>query len=356
MLVNPVIIGSGSYLPEVKVPNRAFLNHYFLDVNGKEIPNDNETIIRKFKAITGIEERLYARPDQNNSDLATFAAEKAIENAAIDAETLDQIIVAHNFGDIKHGTNFMDFMPSLASRVKHNLKIKKPACMAFDVIYGCPGWILGMQQAEAAIRSGMAKRVLVIGSETLSRTVDEHDRDSMIYSDGAGAVIVEAQQNDSVTGILASHAASFTEKEVFYLYNGQTYNRAKRDQNMYIKMHGHKIYQFALQNVPLAMQAALEKSGRSIDEVSKILIHQANEKMDEAIVSRFYKLFDKVMPKDIMPMIISKYGNSSVATIPTLFDLIYRKQIDAHRFKKGDVLLFASVGAGMHINSFVYQV
>ena len=120
-------------------------------------------------------------------------------------------------------------------------------------------------------------------------------------------------------------------------------------------MYGRKIYEFALNNVPNAMKIALEKSGIPIEKIKKILIHQANEKMDEAIVKRFYKLYKTKMPADIMPMSIQKLGNSSVATVPTLLDLILKNNLEGHKINEGDAVLFASVGAGMHINAFVYQ-
>ena len=120
-------------------------------------------------------------------------------------------------------------------------------------------------------------------------------------------------------------------------------------------MHGRKIYEFALNNVPGAMKACLDKSGHDISEVKKVLIHQANEKMDEAIIKRFYRLYKSPAPEDIMPMSIHKLGNSSVATVPTLFDLIKNDQLKNHKLNKGDVIIFASVGAGMHINAIVYK-
>jgi 3-oxoacyl-[acyl-carrier-protein] synthase-3 len=120
-------------------------------------------------------------------------------------------------------------------------------------------------------------------------------------------------------------------------------------------MYGRKIYEFALTNVPSAMKIALDKSGAKITDVKKILIHQANEKMDEAIVQRFYELYGKSMPEKIMPMSIRTLGNSSVATVPTLLDLILNKQLPEHAINEGDLVLLASVGAGMNINAVVYQ-
>ena len=245
-------------------------------------------------------------------------------------------------------------LPSIASRVKFNLKIKNPNCVAYDTIFGCPGWVEGVIQANAFIKAGMAKKCLVIGSETLSRVVDPHDRDSMIYSDGAGACVVEENEIEN-KGILSFASQSYTFEEAYFLFYGSSYNPEKPAETNYIKMHGRKIYEFALNNVPHAMQLALEKSNVDISEVKKILIHQANEKMDEAIINRFYKLFDKDMPDGIMPMSIHKLGNSSVATVPTLYDLILNNKLKNHELKSGDVIILASVGAGMNINAIVYK-
>ena len=121
-------------------------------------------------------------------------------------------------------------------------------------------------------------------------------------------------------------------------------------------MYGRKIYEFAITHVPQAMKDCLEESGRDISEVKKIFIHQANEKMDEVIVKRFYNLYGIEMPEDIMPMNIEKLGNSSVATVPTLFDMVKHGQLHKHTISKGDLVMFASVGAGMNINAIVYQI
>ena len=351
--MNIKITGSGSYIPEIRVKNTDFGNHVFLNDDGTPFGYSNEVVISKFKSITGIEERRYVAPHLTSSDMAFFAAEKAIQSANIDPETLDYIIFAHNFGDVKPNAIQSDTVPSLASRVKYKLQIKNPKCVAYDVLFGCPGWIEGVLQANAFIKSGMAKRCLVIGAETLSRVVDVYDRDSMIYSDGAGASILEGC--DEEQGLLSYESATFAYEESNYLFFGNSYNKELPPDVRYIKMHGRKIYEFALNQVPLAMKECLDKSGVAIDDIKKILIHQANEKMDEAIVSRFYKLYDREMPEKIMPMTITLLGNSSVATIPTLFDLLITDQIEGQNLQKGDVLIFASVGAGMNVNAFVYR-
>ena len=352
--MNIKITGSGSYIPTKKVTNSDFAQHDFLNEDGTAFNMTNDIIAEKFVEITGIIERRYASDDMVNSDMAVIASKKAIEKSGIDPETLDYIIFAHNYGDIQINTIQSDTVPSLATRVKYGLQIKNPKCVAYDILFGCPGWIEAVIQAQAYIKAGMAKKCLVIGSETLSRVVDKHDRDSMIYSDGAGATIIEATDDEG--GILAHESATFSFDEAKFLYFGNSFNKNEDPNIRYIKMYGRKIYEFALSNVPKAMASCLEKSGIDITDVKKILIHQANEKMDEAIINRFYKLFKMETPAGIMPMSIHKLGNSSVATVPTLYDLIVNGELEGQNLNKGDVIIFASVGAGMNINAIVYKM
>ncbi|KMQ59807.1 3-oxoacyl-ACP synthase [Chryseobacterium sp. BLS98] len=347
------IIGVGHYIPPETITNLFFDQHHFINKNGESLKEANDIIARKLKEITGIEERRYASEHQVTSDLGLIAAQRAIENSKIDPETLDYIIFAHNFGDVRFGTVQSDSVPSLASRIKHLLKIKNNFCVAYDVLFGCPGWIEGVIQANAFIKSGIAKRCLVVGAETLSRVVDIHDRDSMIYADGAGAAVLEISEDER--GIQSHLSASYTLTEKDFLFFGKSYNNESCPDTKYIKMDGRKIYEFALVNVADAMKKCMDASGYSIGQLDKIIIHQANEKMDEAIVKRFYQLYDLPMPENIMPMVINKLGNSSVATIPTLLGMILNGELPSHEIKEGDIVLFASVGAGMNINAFVYK-
>ena len=120
-------------------------------------------------------------------------------------------------------------------------------------------------------------------------------------------------------------------------------------------MQGRRVYEFALTNVPVAMKSCFDDTNCKIENLKKIFIHQANKKMDEAIIKRFFRLYKTSAPKDILPMNIEEFGNSSVATVPTMFDLIVKGKLSDHHIKKGDKIIFASVGAGMHINAMVYQ-
>ena len=354
--IKSVIIGTGSYIPADIVSNSSFLKYSFFEKNGDPILRDNAEIISKFQDITEIKERRYATKEHKASDLGYFAALDAIQSSGIDSETLDYIIVAHNFGDIAPESTRPDVLPTLGARIKHRLGIRNPDCVAYDLPFGCPGWLQGMIQADYFIRSGDVKRILVVGTETLSRVTDPHDRDSMIFADGAGATIIEGKEN-SDAGILTHKTQSHTFEEAYYLYSGKSSKLDLISDERYIKMDGRKIYEYALKNVPLVIQQALEKSDTDISDVKKVLVHQANGKMDEAILKRLFKLYGyRETPQNVMPMTISTLGNSSVATIPTLLDMIMKGQMETHKFNTGDKIVLASVGSGMNINAMVYQV
>jgi 3-oxoacyl-[acyl-carrier-protein] synthase-3 len=180
----------------------------------------------------------------------------------------------------------------------------------------------------------------------------------MLYSDGAGAVILEAKESDTPIGILSHKTRSDTLLQANMLYMGKSYNpEDKTTGKPYLKMNGRKLYQYALETVPQAIKDCLEQCNTDINDISKMLIHQANGKMDDAIMARLYSLYDiREVPENVMPMTIDLLGNSSVATIPTLLDLILKDKIAGHQINNGDNIVFASVGAGMNINALVYKV
>lgn len=356
-MINSIIIGSGHYLPEQVVPNNAFLNHEFFDAEGAKVSKPNSEVVQKLNEITEIRERRYAEDKHTASDLAFFAAEKAIQSASIDKETLDYIIIAHNFGDVLKGSNRVDMMPSLATRVKHKLGIQNPDCIAYDIAFGCPGWVQGMIQANYYLKSGEAKRVMVVGAETLSRVIDPHDRDSMIYADGAGATILEGKEEQEARGILAHAARTDATDEAFYLWMGKSNKASACQEALYIKMHGRKLYKYAVKNVPPLVKKCLDKAGLDVSDVNKVLIHQANAKLDDGIIRSFFRLYGiREVPSDVMPMCIEKMGNNSVATVPILYDLVQAGQLEGHEINSGNHLVFSSVGAGMNVNAIVYKV
>lgn len=352
-----VISGSGKYIPENVVPNKSFHENVFYDEAGIKIEKSGEEISKKFQQITDIEERRHVGKEHNTSDIAFFAAENALISSNTDKEKLDYIIVAHNFGDVRADNKRSDFVPTLASRVKYKLGIKNPYTVAYDLPFGCPGWLQGVIQANYYIKSGDAKKILVIGSEVLSRVSDPHDRDSMLYSDGAGAVILDAVESEEPIGILAHNTRTDIFEFEQMLRMDYSYNKDFEEKELFLKMNGRKLYEYALKTVPLAIKNCLDKTPYKITDIKKVLIHQANGKMDDAILKRLFALYNlKDFPKEIMPMTISWLGNSSVATLPTLYDLISKNDFEGHELQKGDLIIFASVGAGMNINSVVYKV
>jgi 3-oxoacyl-[acyl-carrier-protein] synthase III len=350
-----VIIGTGSYIPDQIVSNKVFESNQFYEADGTKLYKKNESIIAKFSEITGIHERRYATSEQNASHLGFQAAQAAISSASIDAETIDYIIVAHNFGDVGLHSNRTSQVPSLASRIKAMLGIKNPDCVAYDLLFGCPGWIEGVIQADCFIRLAMAKRCLIIGCETLSRVIDPHDRDSMIYADGSAAAIFEGSAS-AESGIIVHKTRTYA-TESNLLRMDSSYSDFTDDQNdLFLKMNGRKVYEFALTNVPLVMKDVIEKAGLHLTDIKKVLVHQANDKMDQAILQRLFKLFNEDnIPQNLMPMTIGWLGNSSVATVPTLLDLVCRGRLVGHEIHRGDYILMASVGAGMNINALVYK-
>ena len=353
--VYTTIVGTGSYVPNEIISNSYFIDSEFYDPStGEKFETANSEIIRKFYEITNIEERRYAENNQVTSDLATLAAREAIESSGFDQETFDFIIVAHNFGDVHANNSQVDICPGLAFRVKANLQIQNPGILCHDVTAGCPGCTTAMIIADAYIKSGAFKCGLVIGADVLSRVADPHDRDSMIFSDGAGAVIVKATESDVPVGFLSHSSRSDFDHGM--LKTGRSLNPDYSGNDRYLKMQGAKVYAYALGSVPGVVKDSLDKAGLHLDDIHKVLIHQANEKMDEAILSRVFRLYGKrEYDKNIMPMTISKFGNSSTATVPTLLDLILKDKMEDHQINPGDTIILTSVGAGMTINSIVYK-
>jgi 3-oxoacyl-[acyl-carrier-protein] synthase III len=351
------ITGTGSYIPPKVIKNSYFLNNEFYEHSKKKIVDKtNEEIIEKFREITNIEERRYVAENQVTSDIAALAVADACASAGVSMESLEFIIVGHNFGDICEGGTRSDMLPGLANKVKMKLNINNPSCICHDVISGCPGWTQAMIIADAYVKSGFMKRGVVVGADVLSRVSDTHDRDTMIYADGAGATIVEAVESDEPIGILSHSSRSDSVHYASLLTFGESSNPDFGSDQSYIKMKGHKLYIYAINTVPGVVKESIDKAGLQLSDIKKVFIHQANEKMDEAILSGVFKLYGvKEMPEGIMPMSIGKLGNSSTATVPTLLDLVLKGKLEGQKVNKGDYTILCSVGAGMNINSIVYK-
>lgn len=356
-MLNTIITGSGHFLPERIVKNTDFLNYEFYDESGVRIEKPVEEIIQKFQEITEIEERRYVDDNVFTSDIATLAAQRALEDAGVDKEELDYVIVANNYGDIDPVYRQVDSMPSIATRVKHKLGIKNNRCRPYDMLFGCPGWIEGLILAHHLFLSGTAKKALIIGADTLSRAVDPHDRTAMIFADGAGAVVLEAVESNTKAGIISYDTLSDSMDEMSYLLNDVSLKADYEGSKVNIKMRGRKVYEYALRKVPALIKRVIDNTGLSVTDIQKVLLHQANAKMDYAMIERLFKLYNITeFDHHIAPMTVQKLGNSSVATVPTMYDLIRKNQLENHQFNSGDHIVMGSVGAGMNINAIVYKM
>lgn len=343
------IIGTGSFLPSVEKNNETFLANMFLEVDGKKQSRSTSKIMDRFESITEIKSRKYACDCYIASSMAIKAAERAITSAKIDKESIDYIIVANVWGDIESGQNFSQTMPNLAAKVKGGLGISNRSCVAYDVVFGCTGWIEAFIQANRLIIHGEATNVLVIGSDTTSRIVDPTDIDSLLFGDGAGAIIL-SRTNASNSGLLSHKTYSHCQEELDYLQMGRSHN--PYDKGIYLKMQGRNVFKYACNEMPKLIYECLENARYHIDDVKYFFFHQANAKMLHKIAKDLYSLYGGAeVNMDKIPMNLQTYGNTSVASIPILLDEVTRQE----ELQSGDLIVLASVGAGMHVNAIVLQ-
>ncbi|MDD7885070.1 3-oxoacyl-ACP synthase III family protein [Flavivirga sp. 57AJ16] len=354
-MINSLIIGTGKYIPEMEIDGRQLSQKSLYDEDGKLIEKPFNETLKKFIDITKIEKRRYAPDSMSNSEMGRIAAEKAIEESKIDREKIDYIIYATNYGEV--GENGQaNFMPSASARLKNKLKIENRKCITYDMVFGCPGFVEAVILANNLILANKAKVILVVGSDFLSRVVDPFDRNKLIFADGAAAMML-IKNTSPKKGIIHSNTICDNGEEIDFMWNGNSYNKNHDQNNLYIKMRGRKIYEYALKNVPLAIKNTIDEAKLTISDIKKIIIHQANAKMDEAIITRLFKLYNQESySPNILPMTVHFLGNSSVATVPTLYDLIDKGELGNHRFLSGDYIIMASLGASMNINCILYQI
>ncbi len=311
------IIGTGSYLPEKVMTN--------FDLE-KIVETNNEWIISR----TGIEERRIAAEDQSTSDMATIAAQRAMEMAGLTAEDIDLIVLGTITGDYP--------WPATACIVQANLGAKN--AYAYDVSAACSGFLYALSSANDYIAAGRGKRALVIGAETLSRIVDWEDRNTcVLFGDGAGAVILEAQEGES--GILSCHLHSDGNYLELLYQPGFGVKIPPSVESLdarapYLKMQGNEVFKVAVRSLTEVSKEALAANNATSEDVGLFVPHQANLRILEATTKRL-KLTEKQSFINV-----NKYGNTSGATIPIAIDEAYREG----RIKEGDLLLSAAFGGG----------
>jgi 3-oxoacyl-[acyl-carrier-protein] synthase-3 len=350
-----IISGTGSVIPELLVPNSHFESSEFYDRGGTRMEKSGAEIVAKLEAITGIRERRYIPFEQDSIQLMTDASRLAVEDAGLNANDLSGIIVAHNAGNMIPDTGAFHTVPNLAAALKHELHSANHNCFAYDVLFGCPGWLQGIIQAHHAIQCDDAEHVLVTGLEVASRLLDPHDPDSMILGDGCGACVV-SRSPTSEKGLIAYSTFSHAMDDNRIIYLGPSHKPGVEG-SCYFHMNGRAVYKYATEWVPKVIQSALAKAKLNVTDVDLFLFHQANAKMLEAIAANLAELCD-VSPEIFagkIPTTIDFLGNTSVATIPTMLDLIRTRRLAGYEIREGDVAVMASVGAGMHCNAIVYR-
>lgn len=312
------ITGTGSSVPE-KVLTNADLE--------RMVETTDEWITSR----TGIKERHIAAEGEFTSTFATRAAERALAMAGVSAAELDLIIV---------GTVTPDFpFPSTACVVQSNLGAERAA--VFDLSAACSGFVYGLSVAEKFIRTGAAKKALVIGAEVLTRILDWSDRNTcVLFGDGAGAVVVEA--GESGPGIMNSYMRSDgTYWEHLYLPAAGSRNPVTQqvldEGKMYISMQGNDIFKLAVRAMEEAATRSLELNDLKPDDVSLFIPHQANKRIIDATAKRL------AFPEERVFVNVDRFGNTSAASIPIALDEANR----SGRLRKGDLALFDAFGGGL---------
>lgn len=341
-------------MPERRIANSYFLDRTFLNEDGSPMSKPKEEIVAKLEQITGIKERGYISEKGDSVPLMTTAAEDALTTWAKDRNLIDGIIVAHNAGNMLEGRDGFHPVPNMAALLKNRLGITNHECFAYDLLFGCPGWIQGVIQAHQAIQMGDAKNVLVVAVEVASRLLDPHDLDSMILADGSAAVIVSA--SDDEQGIISYATFSHALEDISCIYLSKSYNKDLHNPTFF-KMNGKDVYKYATVWVPRVIKKALDKANLTAADVDMFLFHQANGKMLHAFANNLAQMYamEDLNFEGKIPTTIEFTGNTSVATVPTMLDLIMKGKLEGYEIKKGMKVVLTSVGAGMHCNAIVYQ-
>jgi 3-oxoacyl-[acyl-carrier-protein] synthase-3 len=330
-----VITGIGTHVPEKILTNE--------DLE-RMVDTSDEWIVTR----TGIKERRIAG-DENASDLAEKAGKRALSDAGLALRDVDLLMLTTSSPEM--------IFPSTACLAQAKMGL---TCPAFDIMAACSGFVFGTAVADALIRAGAFRRILLVGTDAMSRLVDYSDRGTCIlFGDGAGAVVLEAADDAAgggtgavgtadaagaslPGGVLASALFSDgTRVDALKVPAGGSAipvsEESVRDRLHYIKMDGKEVYKFATKAVPEAVEAALAQAGLTLDDVDFVIPHQANQRIIDAAAERLG------LPHEKMVSNISRYGNTSTASIPLALEELVREG----RITPGMVVVLVGFGAGL---------
>jgi 3-oxoacyl-[acyl-carrier-protein] synthase-3 len=315
MTLRSIIRGSGSALPQRCVTNAEMATM---------VDTTDEWIVER----TGIRQRYLAGEGESTSTLATEAARRALESAGIEAAQVDLIVLATATPD--------QTFPATATIVQHNLGCN--GGIAFDVAAVCSGFLYAMATADSMIRTGMAKCALVIGAETFSKILDWEDRTTcVLFGDGAGAIVLEAQDVDEsdpdAPGILASRLhADGAHNELLYVDGGPSTTGTVGK----VRMKGREVFRHAVTNLANVLREVLETTGHDAGEIDWVVPHQANFRILDATARKLD------LPAEKVVVTVDQHANTSAASVPLAFDVAMRDG----RIKQGDLVMFEAMGGG----------
>ncbi|MGO3934357.1 ketoacyl-ACP synthase III [Rhodopseudomonas pseudopalustris] len=309
-----VVIGCGSYLPERILTNAEL---------AAKVDTSDEWIVQR----TGIRERHIAAEGEFTSHLAIKAAQAALDNAGIEAQDIDLIVLATSTPDLT--------FPATAVQVQAALGITQG--FAFDLQAVCSGFVYALATADNFLRCGSAKRALVIGAETFSRILDWNDRSTcVLFGDGAGAVVLEAQENWGTSadrGVLTTHLRSDgRHKSKLYVDGGPSSTQTVG----YLRMEGREVFKHAVSMITGVIVDAFEASGTSANDINWFVPHQANKRIIDASAQKLHLAPEKVV------LTVDRHGNTSAASIP----LALCTAVADGRIKRGDLVLLEAMGGG----------
>lgn len=312
-MLRSVIVGTGSALPRRAVSNAEL---------AERVDTSDEWIVER----TGISNRHIAAPDETTSSLATDAARRALEAAGFEPSSIDLIVLATATPD--------QTFPATATIVQKNLGCR--GGIAFDVAAVCSGFLYAVGVADSMLRSGMAKRALVIGSETFSRILDWEDRTTcVLFGDGAGAVVLEAQEQDgdAARGILATRLhADGAHNELLYVDGGPSTTGTVGK----LRMKGREVFRHAVVNLAEVLREVLEETGNSPEDIDWLVPHQANARILDATARKLNLPVEKVV------MTVGQHANTSAASVPLALDQAVRDG----RIRQGDLVVLEAMGGG----------